>query len=177
MRHLIELGHRRIGIIAGGVAQRGGSNDVGSERMRGIRQAARDLANDVELIYSHPFDAASFEIGQEAASAMLGAGNRITAIFATTDMLAIGAMHAAHELNIHLPNELSILGYDGVLESSVTFPKLSTIAQPIHEMGHIAAMTLIEQMRGISKVPRQIVLENTLIVRASTAPPPTSHPV
>lgn len=172
MRYLIELGHRRIGVIAGSVAQRGGGNDVGSERMRGIRQAAQDLASDVELIYSRPFDAASFEIGQETGTVLLSGGNRVTAIFATTDMLAIGAMHAAHELNISLPDDLSILGYDGVLESSVTFPRLSTIAQPIHEMGHIAATTLIEQMRGISKVPRQIVLENTLVVRASTAPPP-----
>lgn len=175
MRHLIELGHRRIGIIAGSVAQRGGGNDVGSERMRGIRKAAQDLAPDVQLVYSRPFDAASFEIGQETGATMLAGGHRITAIFATTDMLAIGAMHAAHERNISLPHELSILGYDGVLESSVTFPRLSTIAQPIHEMGHIAATTLIDQMRGISKAPRQIVLENTLIVRASTAPPPESR--
>jgi LacI family transcriptional regulator len=54
------------------------------------------------------------------------------------------------------------------MESAVTFPTLSTIAQPIHEMGQIAATTLIDHMRGISKSPRQVVLENTLIQRNST---------
>ena len=172
MRHLIELGHRRIGVAAGIVAQRGGSQDVGSERARGIRQAAADLASDVEIIWSPPFDIASFEIGREIGDKMIRENPDMTAIFATTDMLAIGVMHAAHALDLDLPKDLSILGYDGVLESTVTFPTLSTIAQPIHEMGQIAAATLIDHMRGISKSPRQVVLENTLIHRASTIPLP-----
>ncbi|UJW87334.1 LacI family DNA-binding transcriptional regulator [Devosia sp. SL43] len=172
MRHLIELGHRKIGIVAGKIAQKGGSFDVGSERVRGIRQAAQDLATDVEIVFSPPFDIASFEVGREAGQAMITGHRGLTAIFATTDMLAIGVMHAAHALDLDLPRDLSILGYDGVLESSVTFPTLSTIAQPIHEMGQIAATTLIDHMTGASKSPRQVVLENTLIQRSSTIPLP-----
>jgi LacI family transcriptional regulator len=172
MRHLIELGHRRIGVVAGSAAQKGGAGDVGSERVRGIRQAAEDLATDVEIVYSMPFDTASFEIGREAGEAMIRQNPGLTAIFATTDMLALGVMHSAHALNLDLPKDLSILGYDGIMESAVTFPTLSTIAQPIHEMGQIAAATLIDHMRGISKSPRQVVLENTLIQRASTIPLP-----
>ena len=172
MRHLIELGHRRIGVAAGIVAQKGGSSDVGSERVRGIKQAAADLADDVEIIWSPPFDIASFEIGREIGDTMIRNNPGMTAIFATTDMLAIGVMHAAHALDLDLPKDLSILGYDGVLESTVTFPTLSTIAQPIHEMGQLAATTLIDHMTGASKTPRQVVLENTLIHRASTSPLP-----
>jgi LacI family transcriptional regulator len=172
MRHLIELGHRKIGIVAGNVAQKGGSFDVGSERVRGIRQAAADLATDVEIVFSPPFDIASFDVGREAGAVMIKANPGMTAIFATTDMLAIGVMHAAHALDLDLPRDLSILGYDGVLESSVTFPTLSTIAQPIHEMGQLAATTLIDHMTGASKSPRQVVLENTLIQRSSTIPCP-----
>ena len=172
MRHLIELGHRRIGVAAGIVAQKGGSSDVGSERVRGIKQAAADLADDVEIIWSPPFDIASFEIGREIGDTMIRNNPGMTAIFATTDMLAIGVMHAAHALDLDLPKDLSILGYDGVLESTVTFPTLSTIAQPIHEMGQLAATTLIDHMTGASKTPRQVVLENTLIHRASTIPLP-----
>lgn len=168
MRHLIELGHRRIGVVAGSAAQKGGAADVGSERVRGIRQAAADLADDVEIVYSMPFDTASFEIGREAGEAMIKQNPGLTAIFATTDMLALGVMHSAHALDLDLPRDLSILGYDGIMESAVTFPTLSTIAQPIHEMGQIAAMTLIDHISGISKSPRQVVLENTLIQRAST---------
>jgi LacI family transcriptional regulator len=170
MRHLIELGHRKIGVVAGRVAQKGGSADVGSERVRGIRQAAQDLATDVEIIWSPPFELASFEIGGEIGQAMITGSPGMTAIFATTDMLAIGVMHSAHTLGLELPRDLSILGYDGVLESTVTFPTLSTIAQPIHEMGQIAATTLIDHMTGASKAPRQVVLENTLVHRASTTP-------
>ncbi|WP_160299966.1 LacI family DNA-binding transcriptional regulator [Devosia geojensis] len=169
MRHLIELGHRRIGVVAGRIAQKGGASDVGSERVRGIRQAARDLASDVEIVFCAPFEAtASFEIGREAGAELISAGRGLTAIFATTDMLALGVMHSAHAMGIELPRDLSILGYDGVLESAVTFPTLSTIAQPIHEMGQIAARTLIDHMRGVSTAPRQVVLENTLIRRDST---------
>ncbi|HTM78910.1 MAG TPA: LacI family DNA-binding transcriptional regulator, partial [Devosia sp.] len=172
MKHLISLGHRKIGVIAGRVAQKGGSVDVSSERVRGIRQAAEDLLVGVEIVYSAPFESASFEIGREAGTAMLTANHGITAIFAVTDMLAIGVMHAAHAMGLDLPRDLSVLGYDGVLESTVTFPTLSTIAQPIHEMGQIAAATLIDHMRGISTSPRQVVLENTLIQRNSTIPLP-----
>lgn len=169
MRHLIELGHRKIGVVAGGVAQKGGGSDVGSERVRGIRQAAQDLATDVEIIFSPPFtETSSFEVGRECGQAMITRERDITAIFATTDMLAIGVLHAAHGLGLDLPRDLSILGYDGVLESTVTFPTLSTIAQPIEEMGRIAAMTLIDHMRGTVRTPRQVVLENTLIPRDST---------
>lgn len=169
MRHLIELGHRRIGVVAGAVAQNGGGTDVGSERVRGIRQAAQDLAPDVRLIFSTPFaETSSFEVGQEYGHTLIAEQKDITAIFATTDMLAIGVMHAAHGLGLDLPRDLSILGYDGVLESSVTLPTLSTIAQPIEEMGRIAATTLIEHMRGTVRTPRQVVLENALIRRDST---------
>tara|TARA_R100000365_G_C2739700_1_gene68467 strand:+ start:436 stop:1467 length:1032 start_codon:yes stop_codon:yes gene_type:complete len=169
MRHLIELGHRRIGVVAGAVAQNGGGTDVGSERVRGIRQAAQDLAPDARLIFSTPFaETSSFEVGQEYGRTLIAEQKDITAIFATTDMLAIGVMHAAHGLGLDLPRDLSILGYDGVLESSVTLPTLSTIAQPIEEMGRIAATTLIEHMRGTVRTPRQVVLENALIRRDST---------
>ncbi len=169
MRHLIELGHRKIGVVAGAVAQRGGGTDVGSDRVRGIRQATQDLATDVEIVFSPAFtETSSFEVGLECGRTMITTEKDMTAIFATTDMLAIGVMHAAHGLGLDLPRDVSILGYDGVLESSVTFPTLSTIAQPIEEMGRIAATTLIEHMRGTVRTPRQVVLENALIRRDST---------
>ena len=170
MRHLIGLGHRRIGIVAGSLAQKGGSQDVGSERVRGIRAAARDLAPDVVPIFSPPFDQSSFETGRESGAEMIAHNPDMTAIFATTDMLAIGVMHAAYAMGRTLPRDLSILGYDGVMESAVTFPTLSTIAQPIHEMGEIAAQTLIDHMQDTTRAPRQVMLENTLIERASTIP-------
>jgi len=174
MRHLLDLGHRRIGIIAGeqtAPARAARTGPVGLERVLGMVQASRSLAPDAELIFSRPFPAATVELGASETELLLADHPEITAIFATTDILAIGAMQAAHRLGIKVPEELSILGYDGIMESSITFPTLSTIRQPIHEMGELAARTLLTQIRQPNAPAQQVVLENNLLVRDSTAAP------
>lgn len=171
MRHLIGFGHRKIGIIAGSKAQAGGAKgngNVGSERMRGILRAAQDLASDVELVFSGPFDEATLDVGAQQAGAMLDSRPDLTAIFGTTDVLAIGAMQTAHRRGISIPDELSIMGYDGIMESGITFPALSTVRQPIHEMGALAARTLLHHIRDPHATAQQIVLENTILARQST---------
>ena len=174
MRHLLDLGHRRIGVIAGeqaAPARTTRSGPVGLERVLGMVQACRSLAPEAELIFSRPFPAASIEIGAAETELLLAANPGITAIFATTDILAIGAMQAAHRLGIRVPEDLSILGYDGIMESMITFPTLTTIRQPIHEMGELAARTLLTQIRQPGAPAQQIVLENGLLLRDSTAAP------
>jgi len=174
MRHLLGLGHRRIGVIAGEVPASGRSTrtaPVGLERVRGMVQACRSLAPDAELVFSGPFPAATVELGVEETEFLLSRDPAVTAIFATTDILAIGAMQAAHRLGISVPEDLSILGYDGVMESTITFPSLTTIRQPIHEMGELAARTLLTQIRQPDAPAQQIVLENGLLLRESTARP------
>ncbi|WMT88623.1 LacI family transcriptional regulator [Pelagibacterium sp. 26DY04] len=171
MRHLIGLGHRKIGIIAGRQAQTSGGygvGNVGSERMRGITQAAKDLAADVELVFSGAFDEATLEVGAAEADALLTRRPDVTALFGTTDILAIGAMQTAHRRGIAIPQDLSILGYDGIMESGITFPTLSTVRQPIHEMGTLAARTLLHHIRTPETPVQQIVLENAVLVRDST---------
>ena len=170
--HIARLGHRRIGIIAGEQAVAGPSNHtgpVGLERVLGMVQACRSLAPETELSFSRPFSVASVELGASETELLLAANPGITAIFATTDILAIGAMQAAHRLGIRVPEDLSILGYDGIMESTITFPPLTTIRQPIHEMGELAARTLLEQIRRPGAPAQQIVLENSLLLRNSTA--------
>ena len=86
------------------------------------------------------------------------------------------AIHTAHLVmlaarGIRVPEELSILGYDGIMESTITFPPLTTIRQPIHEMGELAARTLLTQIRQPGAPAQQIVLENSLLLRESTAAP------
>lgn len=173
MRHLLGLGHRRIGIIAGErlpAPRISRSGLVGTERVLGMVQACHTLAPDAQLFFSRPFPAASVEIGAAETELLLDGHPDITAIFATTDILAIGAMQAAHRLGIAVPEELSILGYDGIMESTITFPTLTTIRQPIHEMGELAARTLLTQIRQPDAPSQQIVLENSLLLRDSTAP-------
>ena len=172
MRHLLDLGHRHIGVIAGEQpvgARRTRTSPVGLERVLGMVQACHSLAPDAELSFSRPFPAASVELGAVEAEILLAEHPEITAIFATTDILAIGAMQAAHRLGIKVPEELSILGYDGIMESGITFPALSTIRQPIHEMGELAARTLLTQIRQPNAPAQQIVLENSLLQRDSSA--------
>ena len=173
MRHLLGLGHRRIGIIAGRASRPAAatsrSGPVGLERVLGMVQARRSLAPEAELIFSRPFPVASVELGASETELLLAANPGITAIFATTDILAIGAMQAAHRLGIRVPEDLSILGYDGIMELTITFPPLTTIRQPIHEMGELAARTLLAQIRHPGAPAQQIVLENSLLLRDSTA--------
>jgi len=173
MRHLLGLGHRQIGIVAGRAAQAvsAGHDNVGSERVRGLMQAVRDRGPDAELTFSGPFEEASLAVGIEETNRLLERNPAITAIFATTDMLAIGAMQAAHRRGMAVPQDLSILGYDGVMESAITFPALSTVGQPIHEMGTIAAQVLLSHIRSRDASAQHIVLENTLVLRDSTAAP------
>lgn len=171
MRHLLGLGHRRIGIIAGEqpVVRQSNRLGVGIERVLGMEQAARTLAPEAELFFSEPFPVASVDIGAAEAEHLLRAHPEITALFATTDILAIGAMQTAHKLGIAVPDALSILGYDGIMESAITFPALTTVRQPIHEMGELAAQTLLTHIRQPDAPAQQIVLENSLLIRSSTA--------
>jgi LacI family transcriptional regulator len=174
MRHLLDLGHRCIGIVAGeqvAKASASGRGPVGLQRVLGMVQACKSLAPEAELHFSRPFPVASVELGAAETELLLAANPAITAIFATTDVLAIGAMQAAHRLGIRVPEHLSILGYDGIMESTITFPPLTTIRQPIHEMGEIAARTLLDQIRQPGGPGQQIVLENSLLLRNSTSLP------
>lgn len=174
MRHLLDFGHRRIGIVAGEQAPKASSNrtgPVGLERVLGMVQARKSLAPSAQLSFSRPFPVASIELGAAETERLLASNPGITAIFATTDILAIGAMQAAHRLGRRVPEDLSILGYDGIMESTITFPPLTTIRQPIHEMGELAARTLLTQILQPEAPAQQIVLENSLLLRGSTCAP------
>jgi LacI family transcriptional regulator len=83
-------------------------------------------------------------------------------------MIAIGVMHAAHEKNIQIPDELSVFGYDDIPLSSYILPQLSTIAQPIKSMGELAARTLLDHLHDKQTPVRTVMLENSLKIRGST---------
>lgn len=176
IRHLVELGHRRIGVIAGRGRQATGfygTGNAGIERVRGILHAAKDLVAGVELVFTEPFDEASVERGIIEGERLLRARPDLTAIFATTDVLAIGAMQAAQRLGYSVPGDLSVLGYDGIMESEITFPPLTTMRQPIAEMGSLAAEILLQHIAQPESPVRTVVLETTIQLRGSTAPAAT----
>jgi LacI family transcriptional regulator len=163
--HLIELGHRRIGCITG-------PSDVtpSAERITGYRQALRKTGVPVDegLIVKGDFQ---YESGYQAARQLLAMDDPPTAIFACNDLMAVGAMSAALESGRQVPADLSVIGFDDVHLASFTNPPLTTVAQPKYEMGVLATKMLLERMQDRDMPPRRQLLDTSLLIRQSTAPP------
>jgi len=161
-RHLIDLGHKRIAVIAESM-----SVSSSKERVRGYRHALEEAGLDYaeELVAASDF---SIESGRETAQAILRQAERPTAIFACNDLLAIGAMQAAKELGIRVPEELSVVGFDNTILASITDPPMTTVAQPIRAMGHQVVDLIVSEINETSTVKQRVVLLPELIVRQST---------
>ena len=166
MQHLAELGHRRIGVVAAPSYP-----ETLQRRLRGVREAiaAFGIDDDPELIIIG--DTQLFDMGYEAGKHLLSLRQRPTAIFALTDVTALGVMHAAAEIGLRIPHDLSLMGYDDVPFASYTVPQLTTVAQPFVEMGTTAVELLLKQMESPDQEPAKAVLPTRLVVRGSTAPP------
>jgi LacI family transcriptional regulator len=169
VEYLAGLGHRRIGIIAAPSYP-----ETLQRRLRGARDAvaALGLDDDPELVVVG--DTQLFDMGYEAAKHLLSFRRRPTAIFALTDVTAVGVLHAAAEMGLRIPHDLSVMGYDDISFASYTVPQLTTVAQPFNEMGISAVDLLINQIESPDAVPAKAVLPTRLVVRSSTAPPARS---
>jgi len=164
--HLITLGHKRIGMLAGKFA----ITDRSYHRWRGYRQCLKN--------YGIPYDKAllaqteySLAGGRDTVKKLLALKKPPTAIFCSNDYLALGAMKGAREMGLRLPDDLSIVGFDDMQTSSYVIPALTTIQQPAYKMGEIAAELLFQRMESTAK-PVQRMLESSLIIRESTTIPP-----
>ena len=165
-RHLVELGHRRIGAIIGG-----GDSAVHAERHRGfIEELARLGHPGAALAPLHAED--TVQGGYDAAARLLRAAPHITAIFATNDLPALGAMHAAADLGLQVPSDLSVMGITDIDMARQTRPALSTVAVPTEEAAAMAIDLLIELMDEPQKTaPLRVASAPWLVQRASTAGP------
>ena len=170
--HLLELGHSRIGVIGGSRSQLSTS-----ARVDGITTALREAGIDVPpswLAYAD-WDR---DRARMAAKHMLTGATRPTAIFAGSDVMALGVYDAASELGLSIPEDLSVVGFDDVDEAAWAAPPMTTIQQPIFDMGAAAFRMLHQLDRGAHPastvpVPTRIELETRLIRRSSTASPAT----
>lgn len=163
VRHLVELGHVRIGVICASLEH------IPPDRLDGARQAAVESRVDasIRVVDRLPDFATGYDVGLD----MLRGQPRPTAIFALTDSMAVGVLHAAAELGLRVPDDLSIVGFDDIPLVSFLIPPLTTIAQPTYAMGESAARILLDQLAGDDPGPQTVLLETTLVRRASTAPP------
>jgi len=164
-RHLLALGHRRIAVISG-------PEDVLCSRARvaGFRSAHDEagVAVDPELVRYGNFAAFS---GNDHGLELLKRPDRPTAIFAGSDIQALGVMRAARQLGLDLPRDLSVVGYDNLPMATWIGPALTTVNQPLRDMAGTAARMLLDLVRGEELATSRIDLVTELIVRESTAPP------
>jgi LacI family transcriptional regulator len=162
-RYLIELGHRRIGHILG-LETRLSS----SERLEGYHAALLDLdiPIDPDLVQPGHFRT---DAGYEATRKLLAFSNPPTAIFASNDASAMGALKAAEELGIDIPADLSVIGFDG--QEKAELANLTTIHVPIALVGRLAARALIDRVKNPDAAPQRVTVATTLVIRKSCAPP------
>ena len=170
-RHLVELGHRRIGIVVGG-----GESGIHAERHRGfVEELARLGHPDAALAPLHAAD--TIEGGYDATARLLSAKPQITALFATNDLLALGAIHAAADLGLHVPNDLSVIGITDIDLARQTRPALSTVAVPTDEAAAMAIALLMELVADpLQSAPVRVASKPWLVARASTGKPRAGLP-
>lgn len=161
--HLIELGHKNIGVIA---------RDVWSnrERMRGFKQALAENSLPFFADFEFIEDINHVKAGKGITHKYLQSSNRPTAIFACNDLLAIGAIQAAKECGLHVPEELSIVGFDNTMIATIVEPPLTTIAQPIQNMGNEVMNLMVSMIKGERKEQVRMTLLPSLVQRKSTFP-------
>lgn len=162
-RHLLALGHRRIGVVAGPHGWL-----ATEERLRGYQAA---LAGAGVLPDPNLVEHGNFRIdgGREAATALLSLPDPPTAIFAFNDSMAIGAMHAAAARGLRVPNDVSVVGFDDTIEATIAVPALTTVRQPLAELGRTAVSLLLRQIENWRLEPLRLELATKLILRDSTA--------
>lgn len=162
--YLLGLGHRRIALL-------GGRADLESGRLReaGFRHAMRQAGVQVDetLMRIGGFRPESSEA---PARELLTMPAPPTAIFAANDLSAIRTVQVAQDLGLDVPHDVSVIGFDDVPEAALTTPGLTTIAQPLHELGNAAAMLLLDILSGRTPASTHVQLPTRLVERASCAP-------
>jgi LacI family transcriptional regulator len=168
-RYLLELGHRRFGLISAPTP----GNDRARERGAGVREAlaAQGLALDERFVRYGPIALTS---GASAMRELLALPNRPTAVVATNDVFAVGAMMACRAAGVRVPDDVSITGVDDTDLGATQSPALTSVRTPIVQIGDAAARQLVARLEGLPAALHQ-QMEFTLVKRGTTAPPPSTR--
>jgi LacI family transcriptional regulator len=177
LTHLYELGHRRIAFM------RGPRAIPDSEfRWIAIQQVAKEIGLKIDPAHVIRIDSAGWsmktgyhpmapEIGYKPMTALLGKKRDFTAIFCFNDIAAIGAIRALKDAGLSTPGDVSVVGFDDIQSAAYSTPSLTTVRQPLLEMGKRGAQVLLERIANREKeFPSEIVMAPELIVRESTGP-------
>ncbi len=163
--YLIELGHQRIGFITGLMEL-----NSAVDRLRGYEAAlnAHNIPVQPELIVKGDFWERG---GYVAAQALLDLPAPPTAIFASNDLLAFGAMEAIRQRGLRIPQDVSLVGFDDIPQASLVYPTLTTVRQPLDKMGRLAVKMLLEHIGSTEYAPYTATLATELVVRESCQTP------
>ena len=166
LTHLHSLGHRDIAFI------RGQSFSADSAaRWNSMVVAAREIGITIkpELVVQLDRDISSPELGYPVVQQLLAGGRTFTALVAFNDMSAIGAIRALQDLGLKVPYDVSGIGFDDIKVAAFSNPRLTTIRQPLSNMGRIAAQCVLSQLNGSGPFRKLIMVEPELAVRESTS--------
>lgn len=165
LRHLLELGHKDIAFMKGQAF----SSDS-ADRWEAIVQVASDLKIEIkpELTVQIDIDDPTPQVGYPFAKQLLERKVPFTALFAYNDISALGAIRAFQEAGLRVPQDISVIGFDDIQGAAYSNPTLTTVRQPLAEMGRIAAKALLERIEGKKDGPAEIAIEPSLVVRQST---------
>ncbi|HEV2463778.1 MAG TPA: LacI family DNA-binding transcriptional regulator [Acidobacteriaceae bacterium] len=167
LNHLHSLGHRNIAFMRGQPF----SSDS-EDRWNALVVVARKLGLtiDPELVVELDRDMSSPELGYPVVQQLLGTGKAFTALVAFNDISAIGAIRALQDANLRVPSEVSVIGFDDISAAAYTLPRLTTINQPLAEIGRVATQSLLNRIHNTTISGDEITVEPRLVVRESTGP-------
>jgi LacI family transcriptional regulator len=165
LSHLHSLGHRRVAYMRGQPF----SSDS-DERWQSLIQTSKTLGIpiDPDLVVQLNRDISSPELGYPVVQQLMTAGRKFTAIVAFNDMSAIGAIRALQDFGLRVPEDVSVIGFDDIRAASFNNPRLTTIRQPLSNIGRIAAQCVLNRIHKSEQFRKQITVEPELMVREST---------
>jgi LacI family transcriptional regulator len=168
LHHLVELGHKKIAFMRGGSH----SSDA-DDRWECLMAVARELKIDVPeaLTVQLKLRVSAPVLGFEPARELLARGVDFTAIVCYNDESAIGAIRALMDHGLRVPKDVSVVGFDDIESAAFNNPSLTTIRQPLNEMGIVAARILLQRIRGQEGCPETVPVQPELVIRESTCPP------
>jgi LacI family transcriptional regulator len=162
--YLIGLGHTRIGIIVDDL-----KITTNEERLDGYRSALEDHGISAEenlISYCQYTQQSAYQVAFE----LLRRSDRPTGLFTANNFISIGALRAIRDLELRIPGDISIVGFDEVDWSQLNYEQLTTVAQPVYDMGKIAAEKLIARLGGDSTPIQEIRLKTKFILRETCGP-------
>jgi LacI family transcriptional regulator len=164
-QHLLSLGHRRIAVIGGPIDMR-----CSQERIAGYRAAldSAGIAFDAALVRHGTFH---LEAGEQETKALLALPDPPTGIFAGSDLQALGVYNALRTAGLSVPSDVSVVGFDDVPMAALASPHLTTVRQPLADMGRMATNMLVQLLQGVRLDTARMELATTLVTRESCAPP------